>query len=124
MLWESLPEPIDLEIHDGDLYWTDRGAPPLGNTLTAHHYRPSGSPDGHQKSLADGFREAVGLAVDSEAVYVSDLSGRVRRIGRDARIGCWLTSTDRSPGSADWKAGHSVGCRPRSASAMKKPPPV
>ncbi|MFZ2242712.1 MAG: hypothetical protein WAV90_24710, partial [Gordonia amarae] len=33
--------------------------------------------------LADGFREAIGLAVDSAAIYVSDLSGRIRRIGRD-----------------------------------------
>nr|MDT0526532.1 hypothetical protein [Streptomyces sp. DSM 41633] len=33
VLWDHLPEPIDLEIVGGWLYWTDRGAPPAGNTL-------------------------------------------------------------------------------------------
>ena len=83
VLWEGLPEPIDLEIHDGDLYWTDRGAPPLGNTLNRAPLPAIGQSGRTPEILADGFREAVGLAVDSEAVYVSDLSGRVRRIGRD-----------------------------------------
>ena len=83
VLWEGLPEPIDLEIYDGDLYWTDRGAPPLGNTLNRAPLPATGQPGATPVVLADGFREAIGLAVDSEAVYVSDLSGRIRRIGRD-----------------------------------------
>ncbi|MGY2063488.1 hypothetical protein ACW9HQ_52060, partial [Nocardia gipuzkoensis] len=35
LLWEHLPEPIDLWLDTADhyLYWTDRGAEPAGNTL-------------------------------------------------------------------------------------------
>src|SRR5438105_4842518 len=35
VLYDGLPEPIDLEIDLGNrlLYWTDRGDPPRGNTV-------------------------------------------------------------------------------------------
>jgi hypothetical protein len=35
LMWDDLPEPIDLELNTlaGKLYWTDRGEPPKGNTL-------------------------------------------------------------------------------------------
>ncbi len=35
MLFEGLPEPIDLELdlYNHVLYWTDRGDPPRGNTV-------------------------------------------------------------------------------------------
>src|SRR5277367_3920021 len=35
LLYDGLPEPIDLDIEPEDrmLYWTDRGDPPLGNTV-------------------------------------------------------------------------------------------
>ncbi|MFH8435546.1 hypothetical protein ACIF6K_02185 [Streptomyces sp. NPDC085942] len=80
VLWDGLPEPIDLHL-DGDwLYWTDRGAPPSGNTLNR---APVPEPGEHGRSpeiLADGFAEAIGLAVDGEAgiAYVSDLGGHLR----------------------------------------------
>jgi len=37
LLYDGLPEPIDLDIDPGArmLYWTDRGDPPLGNTVIA-----------------------------------------------------------------------------------------
>jgi sugar lactone lactonase YvrE len=36
VLFDSLPEPIDLELdlENGYLYWTDRGNPPRGNTVS------------------------------------------------------------------------------------------
>jgi hypothetical protein len=36
VLFEGLPEPIDLEIdvYNRVLYWTDRGDPPRGNTVS------------------------------------------------------------------------------------------
>ncbi|GAA4383124.1 hypothetical protein [Tsukamurella soli] len=79
VLWDHLPEPIDLEIADGDLYWTDRGAPPNGNTVNQAPLPASGERGGQPEILADGFEEAIGLVVDIEArtVYVSDLAGHV-----------------------------------------------
>ena len=80
VLWDDLPEPIDLEVHDGHLYWTDRGAPPYGNTLNRAPLPEPGATGAAPEILADGFREAIGLAVDSAAgvVYVADLSGTIR----------------------------------------------
>lgn len=81
-LWSGLPEPIDLHL-DGDwLYWTDRGAPPAGNTLNRAPLPAAGRRGAAPEILADGFEEAVGLAVDGEAglAYVSDLSGHLRMV--------------------------------------------
>lgn len=80
LLWEQLPEPIDLVLHDGWLYWTDRGAEPTGNTLNRAPVPGPGQGGQTPEILAGGFAEAIGLAVDGEAgvVYVTDLRGRVR----------------------------------------------
>ncbi|MEU3962204.1 hypothetical protein AB0F42_20720 [Streptomyces buecherae] len=79
VLWEALPEPIDLEIVDGLLYWTDRGAPPNGNTLNRAPLPAPGQRGSAPEILADGFDEAIGLAVDPDAgtAYVSDLAGHI-----------------------------------------------
>lgn len=89
-LWADLPEPIDLELVGDHLYWTDRGAAPLGNTLNrallpATEDDPVGSPE----ILASGFREAIGLAVDEVAgvAYVSDLAGDIRSVPLPGRGG-------------------------------------
>ena len=79
-LWERLPEPIDLEIHDGFLYWTDRGAAPNGNTLNRAPLPGTGEKGADPEILADGFAEAIGLAVDDEVAYVSDLGGRITAV--------------------------------------------
>ncbi|EIC67509.1 hypothetical protein [Mycobacteroides abscessus] len=80
ILWEELPEPIDLELdHRGGLYWTDRGAAPAGNTLN-HADIPHPGRSGRSPSiLISGMKEAIGLAIDTQgsAVFVADLSGRV-----------------------------------------------
>jgi len=82
VLWDDLPEPIDLEVHEGHLYWTDRGAPPAGNTLNRAPLPAAGSPGEAPEILADGFGEAIGLAVDAAAglVYVTDLGGAIRAV--------------------------------------------
>lgn len=82
LLWSDLPEPIDLQVFDGHLYWTDRGAPPGGNTLNRAPLPPPGSTGAAPAILASGFADAVGLAVDGEAgtVYVGDRSGRIRAV--------------------------------------------
>ncbi|MER5389263.1 hypothetical protein [Saccharopolyspora sp. NPDC002686] len=82
LLWSGLPEPIDLHL-DGDwLYWTDRGAPPHGNTLNRAPLPAPGTTGRAPEILATGFSEAIGLAVDHDAgfAYVCDLGGHLRAI--------------------------------------------
>jgi Low-density lipoprotein receptor repeat class B len=77
VLWDHLPEPIDLELNhqSGDLYWTDRGAPPNGNTLNRANIQSS--PVGPIEILSTGLHEAIGLALDTdhEMVFFVDLGG-------------------------------------------------
>ena len=82
VLWDSLPEPIDLFLVGGDLYWTDRGAEPKGNTLNRSAVPPKGELSADPEILARDFHEAIGLAVDVEAktAYVTELGGRVRAV--------------------------------------------
>ncbi|MEU4798295.1 hypothetical protein [Streptomyces sp. NPDC023327] len=82
VLWDDLPEPIDLHLAGDRLYWTDRGAAPAGNTLNRARVPAPRSPGEAPEILADGFEEAIGLAVDAEAgiAYVSDLHGHIRAV--------------------------------------------
>ena len=88
-LWSGLPEPIDLELdlEAGVLYWTDRGAPPSGNTLNRADVPTAGQVGGAVNILSADFQEAIGLALDADAgvAYVSDLSGEIRAVGLDGR---------------------------------------
>lgn len=81
LVFDGLPEPIDLEIdaETGFIYWTDRGAPPKGNTLNRARLDAKGCRD--QRVLASGLEEGIGLALDHAGQYAftSDLGGHVRR---------------------------------------------
>jgi hypothetical protein len=79
ILWDGLPEPIDLEIVGDRLYWTDRGAAPFGNTLNRAPLPRPGHVGAMPEILGGGFREAIGLAVDENSglAYVSDLGGEI-----------------------------------------------
>ena len=87
LLFDRLPEPIDLEIDEERrvLYWTDRGDPPRGNSLN----RASIAEDkmGAVEILATRLHEAIGLAVDraSKKAYVSDLAGGVYEVDLESR---------------------------------------
>ena len=78
-LFEGLPEPIDLEIDRANrlLCWTDRGAPPHGNTVNRAPLDDRGGPRAAPEILLDGLREAIGLALDfaGRRMFVTDLSG-------------------------------------------------
>jgi len=80
VLFDELPEPIDLEWEGetGYLYWTDRGAPPAGNTLNRAIVRP-GQPM-IREIILTGLKEGIGLAIDrkNKRAFVSDLGGFVR----------------------------------------------
>ncbi|WP_078326752.1 hypothetical protein [Mycobacteroides salmoniphilum] len=86
-LWSQLPEPIDLELdpRSGFMYWTDRGAPPRGNTLNRARIPGIGEPGGEITVISDDYHEAIGLAIDPEAGlgYVGDLSGQIRVVNLD-----------------------------------------
>lgn len=82
LLADHLPEPIDLHVSPtlGKLWWTDRGAPPDGNSLNAARVDEHGLHD-HQVILR-GLNEAIGLAIDAKGTlaFVSDLGGSVREV--------------------------------------------
>ena len=77
VLFEGLPEPIDLELDlkHRVLYWTDRGDPPRGNTVSRTPL------DGHleQQIVLCHLGEGIGLALDVRAdrMFVTDLAGSI-----------------------------------------------
>jgi sugar lactone lactonase YvrE len=81
-LWfDKLPEPIDLELdlENRVLYWTDRGNPPLGNTVNrASIDAPAGT--GHAPEIiVSDLMESIGIALDvpGNRMFVTDLGGSV-----------------------------------------------
>jgi DNA-binding beta-propeller fold protein YncE len=79
LLFDNLPEPIDLEIDqlNRNLFWTDRGDGPGGNTLNRASIRNKNI--GEHEVLVFGLKEGIGLSVDAEndAVYFTDLAGHI-----------------------------------------------
>jgi sugar lactone lactonase YvrE len=80
VLFEGLPEPIDLELDLAErmLYWTDRGDPPRGNSVNRS---PMDPPDRRRtpEILLTHLMEGIGLALDPDdgRMYVTDLAGNV-----------------------------------------------
>ncbi|GME37420.1 hypothetical protein GTA08_BOTSDO08520 [Neofusicoccum parvum] len=91
-LLEGLPEPIDLEVEEGEeaVWWTDRGEVPWGNTLNRLEL---GAVDGRvggvgdYRVVAQNFDEAIGLKIDGKngVCYVADIGGTIWRCGLDGR---------------------------------------
>ena len=91
VLFQRLPEPIDLDLDLSRrmIYWTDRGAnivsraamdPPPGTYL---HARTD------QEVLISELKEAIGIALAGDRMYVTDLGGTVysaRLDGSDERV--------------------------------------
>jgi hypothetical protein len=79
LLFDQLPEPIDLEIDhvNGFLYWTDRGDLPFGNSLNRASI--NGDRLGEKEILNFGLKEGIGLAIDpkNDTVYFTDLGGNI-----------------------------------------------
>lgn len=82
VLWEGLPAPIEVQLFDGWIYWTDRGCGPGGSTLNGAPLPHPGERPGPPTVLATGFEEAIGLVVDEarDRVLVSDLGGTIRSV--------------------------------------------
>jgi hypothetical protein len=78
VLFEGLPEPIDLEIdlERRMLYWTDRGNPPRGNTVNRAPMDGNPGQTTPQIVVSD-LMEGIGLALDARGnrMFVTDLAG-------------------------------------------------
>jgi DNA-binding beta-propeller fold protein YncE len=79
LLFDGLPEPIDLEFDPGDgvVYWTDRGDPPRGNTVNR---APVDAPREHRRPpeiLLTHLMEGIGIALDlnGDRMFLTDMAG-------------------------------------------------
>src|SRR5271166_1228052 len=78
VLFDGLPEPIDLELdlENRILYWTDRGDPPRGNTVNR------ASIDAKPKApeiVLTHLMEGIGIAFDvpGDRMFVTDFAGSI-----------------------------------------------
>ncbi|MHB8235307.1 MAG: 3-hydroxyacyl-CoA dehydrogenase [Solirubrobacteraceae bacterium] len=81
VLFDGLPEPIDLDLDLAarQLYWTDRGDPPRGNTVNR---APLDVANGHRDEpeiLLTHLEEGIGIALDRSGgrMFVTDMAGNV-----------------------------------------------
>jgi len=85
ILFDGLPEPIDmdLDLNKHMIYWTDRGDPPRGNTVSRAPMDPPAGFDPKnrkdQEILMTGLKEGIGIALDLKGgrMFVTDLGGTV-----------------------------------------------
>jgi len=81
LLYDGLPEPIDLDIDPTArmLYWTDRGDPPRGDTVSR---APLDSPPDRRNApeiVFSHLMEGIGLALDVKGgrMFITDFAGTV-----------------------------------------------
>jgi hypothetical protein len=85
--FDNLPEPIDLELdlESRVLYWTDRGDPPLGNTVNRASIDAPARINAPVKNgrapeiIVSDLMEGIGIALDvpGNRMFVTDLGGSV-----------------------------------------------
>jgi 3-hydroxyacyl-CoA dehydrogenase len=80
VLFENLPEPIDLDLDLSQrmIYWTDRGNPPQGNSVSRARLDDV-SGNGSPEILVSDLMEGIGLVLDLEngRMFFTDLAGSV-----------------------------------------------
>jgi Low-density lipoprotein receptor repeat class B len=80
-LFDGLPEPIDLELglKNRFLYWTDRGDPPRGNTVSRASIDADFSKHPTPDILLTHLEEGIGIAVDFKGgwMFTTDLAGNI-----------------------------------------------
>jgi hypothetical protein len=86
VLFKDLPEPIDLDLDltSGLLYWTDRGDPPNGNSVSRAALGRNGKAKKPQV-LVTHLMEGIGLALDLKhnRMFATDLGGSVYSMSID-----------------------------------------
>jgi len=85
LLLDNLPEPIDLDfdLEKNELYMTDRGDPPFGNTVSKIAV---GNLEKVVKTvLVRKMHEAIGVALDCQnrVMYMTDLNGSLYSVNMD-----------------------------------------
>jgi hypothetical protein len=91
VLFDGLPEPIDLDLDPINrmLYWTDRGDPPRGNTVSRAPMDPPAGANPmarkDQEILVRGLQEGIGISLDLTGgrMFFTDLGGNVYRAKLD-----------------------------------------
>ncbi len=81
VLYDGLPEPIDLEIDHVKrvLYWTDRGDPPLGNTVNRAPLDRGRNGRPAPQIVFRDLMEGIGITLDraGDRMFMTDLAGSV-----------------------------------------------
>ena len=79
VLFDGLPEPIDLDLDHSKrtMYWTDRGDPPRGNTVSRAPMDPTHGKRPEPEILFTHLMEGIGLALDLKGgrMFFTDLAG-------------------------------------------------
>jgi DNA-binding beta-propeller fold protein YncE len=87
LLYESLPEPIDLDLDlaNRTLYWTDRGDAPRGNTVNRAPMDPLPGNHKEPEILFTHLEEGIGLALDLKGgrMFITDFAGSLRSANLD-----------------------------------------
>jgi len=85
LLFEKLPEPIDLEIDHKNrvLYWTDRGDPPRGNTVNRAPIDKKVEPEIVIKNLMEGI--GIALDVPGNRMFITDFAGSIYSADLDGK---------------------------------------
>ncbi|KAJ5168037.1 Dehydrogenase multihelical [Penicillium canariense] len=80
-LLSGLPECVDLEVKEDtlQLYWTDRGEIPFGNTLNRVQLTESGLVEEKHEIITKHLHEAIGVKLDAANghIYLTDLGGSI-----------------------------------------------
>jgi hypothetical protein len=81
VLFEGLPEPIDLELDLKNrlIYWTDRGDAPRGNTVNRASMDADFKKRPTPEILLTHLMEGIGIAIDfkGDRMFLTDLAGSV-----------------------------------------------
>ena len=93
VLFDELPEPIDLELdlENRILYWTDRGDPPLGNTVNRASIDADFKKHPPPEVVFNHLMEGIGIALDvkHDQMFMTDFAGSVysaKLDGSDKRV--------------------------------------
>jgi hypothetical protein len=81
LLYDGLPEPIDLELdlNDRVMYWTDRGDPPRGNTVNRAPMDADATDRPAPEIVFTHLMEGIGIALDlkDDRMFITDFGGDV-----------------------------------------------
>jgi DNA-binding beta-propeller fold protein YncE len=81
VLFDGLPEPIDLDLDlkRRQIYWTDRGDPPRGNTVNRAEMDSASDQRPPSEILLTHLMEGIGIGLDfaGNRMFVTDLAGSI-----------------------------------------------